>query len=184
MEVILSHQGSLRGSEDNGSLLQKVPLPPSVPLTLQQATSNPHLQTPGHSRASLLWGHCSFLLGPGAQGSLCAIQESVSPVLCKFWQLFGGVNGDLLQEGLCHTQVCCTQSPCPCGRPLMTHMRYKPNPGWIRTHLNGASLVAQMVKNLLAMQDTQIPSLGLEDTWRREYPLQYSCLENLMNNGA
>ena len=32
----------------------------------------------------------------------------------------GGVNGDLLQEGLCDTQVCCTQSPCPCGRPLLT----------------------------------------------------------------
>ena len=43
------------------------------------------------------------------------------PVLCKFWQLHGGVNGDLLQEGLCHTQVCCMQSPCPCGRPLLTH---------------------------------------------------------------
>ena len=42
------------------------------------------------------------------------------PVLCKFWQLCGGVNGDLLQEGLCHTQVCCTQSPCPCGSPLLT----------------------------------------------------------------
>ena len=42
------------------------------------------------------------------------------PVLCKFWWLYGGVNGDLLQEGLCHTQVCCTQSPCPCGRPLLT----------------------------------------------------------------
>ena len=42
------------------------------------------------------------------------------PVLCKFWQLYGGVNDDLLQEGLCHTQVCCTQSPCPCGRPLLT----------------------------------------------------------------
>ena len=42
------------------------------------------------------------------------------PVLCKFLQLYGGVNGDLLQEGLCHTQVCCTQSPCPCGRPPPT----------------------------------------------------------------
>ena len=106
------------------------------------------------------------------------------PLLCKFLQLCGGVNGNLLQKGLCHTQVCCTQSLCPCSRPLLTHMRYKPNPGWIRTHLNGAFLVAQMVKNLLAMQETQIPSLGWEDTWRREYPLQYSCLENLMNNGA
>ena len=40
------------------------------------------------------------------------------PVLCKFWQLYGGVNGDLLQEDLCHTH---TQSPCPCSRPLPTH---------------------------------------------------------------
>ena len=30
-----------------------------------------------------------------------------------------GVNGDP-QEGLCHTQVCCTRSPCPCSRPLLT----------------------------------------------------------------
>ena len=32
------------------------------------------------------------------------------PVLCKFWQLYGGVNGEVLQEGLCHDQDCCTQS--------------------------------------------------------------------------
>ena len=40
----------------------------------------PPPETPGHSRASLgqsLVGHCSFLLGPGAQGSVCALQESV-----------------------------------------------------------------------------------------------------------
>ena len=84
----------------------------------------PPLETPGHSRASLgqsLVG--SLLLSPGSwctQGSVCALQESVSPVLCKFWWLYGRVNGDLLQEGLCHTQVCCTQSPCPCDRPLLT----------------------------------------------------------------
>ena len=51
---------------------------------------------------------------------VCALQESISPVLCKFWQLYGGVDGNLLQEGLCHTQVCCNQSPGPCGRPLLT----------------------------------------------------------------
>ena len=43
------------------------------------------------------------------------------PVLCKFWQLYSGVNDDLVQEALCHTQVCCTQSPWPCGSPLLTH---------------------------------------------------------------
>ena len=82
----------------------------------------PLLETPGHSQASLgqsLVG--SLLLSPGsccAQGFVCALQESVSPVLCKFWWLYGGVNGYLLQEGLCHTQVCCTKSPRPCSRPL------------------------------------------------------------------
>ena len=37
------------------------------------------LEAPGHSEASLgqsLVGHCSFLLGPGAQGSVCALQVS------------------------------------------------------------------------------------------------------------
>ena len=43
------------------------------------------------------------------------------PALCKFWWLYAGVNGNLLQEGLCHTQVCCPQNPWPCGRPLLTH---------------------------------------------------------------
>ena len=84
----------------------------------------PLLETPGHSQESLAQSLVgSLLLSPGswcAQGFVCALQESVSPVLCKFWQLYGGVNGDLLQEGLCHTQVCCTQSPCPCGSPLLT----------------------------------------------------------------
>ena len=81
-------------------------------------TSNSH----GQDWVSLLWGYCSFLLGPGAQGSVCALQVSVFAVLCKFWRLSGGVNGDLLQEGLCHTQVRCTQSLCPCSSPLLTHI--------------------------------------------------------------
>ena len=32
-----------------------------------------------------------------------------------------------------------------------------------------ASLVAQMIKNPPTMQETQIRSLGCEDTWRREW---------------
>ena len=81
-------------------------------------------ESPGHSWASLGQSLVrSLLLSPGswcAQGVVCALQECVSPVLCKFWWFYGGVSGDLLQEGLCHTQVCCTQSPWPCGRPLLT----------------------------------------------------------------
>ena len=98
-------------------------LPNSVPPTLQQATTNPRLSlrlldTHRQVWVSLLWGHCSFLLGPGAQGSVCALQEYF-PALCKFWQFYSGVNCDLLQEGLCHTQVCCTQIPCPFRSPLL-----------------------------------------------------------------
>ena len=104
------------GNEDNGSLLQKIPWmycychcpqPCSRPLLTMSL-----LETPRHSWASL--GH-----------SLCGVTAPVSwvrvhisfywypprvyfPVLCKFWQIYGGVNGDLLQEALCHTQVCCT----------------------------------------------------------------------------
>ena len=50
---------------------------------------------------SLLWDHCSFLLSPGMQKFLFVPSKIVSPVVCKFWRLFGEVNGDLLQEGLC-----------------------------------------------------------------------------------
>ena len=85
----------------------------------------PPPETPGHSRARLgqsLMG--SLLLSPQSwctQGSVCALQESVSPVLGKFWQLCGGISGDFLQEGLCHTQGYCTQSLCPCSSQLLTH---------------------------------------------------------------
>ena len=49
-----------------------------------------------------------------------------------------------------------------------------------------ASLVAQTVKNLPAMQETQVPSLGLGRTpgEGRGYPFQYSSLENAMDKEA
>ena len=55
----------------------------SVPLTLQQAPTNPHLHqkpldTHGQVWVSLLWGHCSFLLGPGAHKVLFVPSKSVS----------------------------------------------------------------------------------------------------------
>ena len=95
----------------------------SVPPALQQATADPHhnqrlLDTHGQVWVSLLWGYCSFLLGPGAHMVLFVPTRVCFPVLCKFWWLCGGANGDLLQGGLCHTQVCCTQGPC--SSPLLT----------------------------------------------------------------
>ena len=50
-----------------------------------------------------IWYNCSAVYGLSA------------------WRLYGGIDGDLFQEPLCHTQVCRTQSPCPFGRPLLTH---------------------------------------------------------------
>ena len=45
--------------------------------------------------------------------------------------------------------------------------------------------MAQMVKILPAMKETQIQSLGQEDPLKREWhPLQQSCLKNTMDRGA
>ena len=80
----------------------------------------PPLETHGHLPASLGPSRVgSLLLSPGSWCTrFCLCPSRVCfPVLCKFWLLYGGVNGDLLQEGLCRTQVCCTQSPCPAAVP-------------------------------------------------------------------
>ena len=45
--------------------------------------------------------------------------------------------------------------------------------------------MAQTVKNLLAMWETWVRSLGWEDPLEEGMnPLQYSCLENSMDRGA
>ena len=87
----------------------------SVPPTLQQATTDPRLylrlsDTHMQVRDSLLWVTAPFSLVLVHKVLLCPPRIYL-PVFCKFWLLYSGVNGDLLQEGLCHTQVCCTQSP-------------------------------------------------------------------------
>ena len=117
-------------NEDNGDLLHKV-------LFMHYHTQCPrpsagHYRpmplpgTSGHSKASLgQYFMGSLLLSPGSwyiQSFVCALQESVSQILCKFWWLYGGLNGALLQEGLCHTQVYCTQRPCPCSSPLLADL--------------------------------------------------------------
>ena len=56
----------------------------SVPPALQQATTNPYLHqrlldTLRHVWVSLLWGHCSFLLGPGAHKVLFEPSKSLFP---------------------------------------------------------------------------------------------------------
>ena len=82
----------------------------------------PLLETPGHSQASL---------GQTLVGSLLLSSESwctsfclhpprvCFPVLCKFWQLYSGVNGDLLQ-GLMPYPSLLHPEPHPGSRPLLT----------------------------------------------------------------
>ena len=81
------------------------------------------LETPGHSQASLGQSLVeSLFLSPGSWYIRFYLYPPrvCFPVLCKLWQFYGGVNGDLLQKGLHHTQICCTQSPCPHGSLLLT----------------------------------------------------------------
>ena len=59
----------------------------SVPSMQQQATSNPHLcqrLLDPHRQVwvSLLWGHCSFLLGPGAHRVVFVPSKSLFPQSC------------------------------------------------------------------------------------------------------
>ena len=80
--------------------------------------------------------------------------------LVLFWQLYGRVNGDLLQDGFCHTQVCCTQpypscctqNPCPCSSPLLTCA----STGDAETQFP----CGPEGQHLPAMWETQVQSLG------------------------
>ena len=62
-------------------------LPHSVPPTLQQATTDPRLHwrlldTHRQVWVSLLWEHCSFLLGPGADKLSFVPSKSLFPQSC------------------------------------------------------------------------------------------------------
>ena len=70
---------------------------------------------------SLFWGHCSFLLDLSMHRVLFVPSKNLFPQSCVSSGGSMWVNCDLLQEGLCHTQVFCTRDPYPCSRPLLTH---------------------------------------------------------------
>ena len=84
----------------------------------------PPLETPGHSQASLdqsLMG--SLLLSSGSwctQGSVCALQQFLSQSCVWSGNSMVGLMVTSSKR-IYYTQVCCTQSPCPCGSPLLTH---------------------------------------------------------------
>ena len=82
----------------------------------------PPRETPGCSWAglsqSLLWGHCSFLLGPGTHKALFVPSKSLFP---QSWVSSGGSVVGLMVTSSKRTYVYCTQSPCPFARPLRTY---------------------------------------------------------------
>ena len=58
----------------------------------------------------------SLLLSPGpwyAQGSVCALPESVSPVLCKFWQLCGGLMATSSKRAYAIPRATAPRAPAP-----------------------------------------------------------------------
>ena len=116
------------GNEDNGDLLHKVPCMHCYTQCPQPCSRPPLTQASGRdswrhkgksgSVSCVVTAPCSWVL---VHTRFCFCPPRICfPVLCKFWRLYGVVNGDLLQEGLCHTHVCCTQSPCPHSSPLLT----------------------------------------------------------------
>ena len=139
------------------------------------------LETPGRARASVR----QSLVGVSAPYSwvlvhtrFCLCPPRVYfPVLCKLWQLYGGVNGNLLKEGLCHTQVCCTHSPCPCSSALLTCT----STGDTRTKL---CLSLCGVSGSWCAQDLFEPSERLWWEWgfiiNVNSPLLPSCWKNLI----
>ena len=107
----LSHQGSQDQTMVEGMKIMETSFRRSHACAAALSAPNPAaghhrprlpLETPGRSQASpgqSLVG--PLLLSPGSWCTrFCLCPPRVCfPVLCKFWQLYGGVNGDLLQEG-------------------------------------------------------------------------------------
>ena len=92
------------GNEDNGNLLQKVPCemshcypqcpqPCSRPL-LTHASNGDSWTLTGKSGSVSYGVTASFFWVLVHTDSVCALQECF-PILYKFWQLYGGVNGNL-----------------------------------------------------------------------------------------
>ena len=76
----------------------------SAPPALQQAATGPHLcwrllDTHGQVWVSFLWGHCSFLLGPGAHKVLFVPSKSLFPQSCVSSVIkFTGLQSQILWE--------------------------------------------------------------------------------------
>ena len=118
------------GNEDNGNLPQKIPCMHRYSPCPQPCSRPPPIHAfaggsppPTGKSGSVSCGVTAPFSWVLVHTRFCLCPPRVcfpSPVwvlaaLCR-------VNGNLLQDGLCHAQVYCTQSPCLCSSPLLTHM--------------------------------------------------------------
>ena len=98
----------------------------SVPPTLQQATTDPRLcwrllETPRQVWVSLLWGHCSFLLGPGAHKVLFVSSKSLFPQsYVSSGSSMVGLMATSSKRVYAIPRSAAPRAPAPCGRPLLT----------------------------------------------------------------
>ena len=102
------------GSEDAGDLLQRVPCRHCYPQCPQPCDRPPPTQpserlldTHRQVWVSLSRDRCSFLLGPGA------LLASVSPVLCKFWWLYGGLMATSSKRAYATPRPAAPRAPAP-----------------------------------------------------------------------
>ena len=74
-------------------------------------------ETPGHSQARLgqyLVGSLLLSLGSWCtQGSVCTLPESVSPVLCKLWRLYGELMATSSQRAYAVPTSTAPRAPAP-----------------------------------------------------------------------
>ena len=116
------------GSEDDGDLLQNA-LAHTATLSAPDPAAGhcqcmPLPETPdthGQVWASLFWGHCSLLLGPGAHKVLFFPSKSLFPQSCVS---SGCPMVELMatssNRAYAIPRPVAPQSPWPCGRPLLT----------------------------------------------------------------
>ena len=106
------------GNEDNGDLLQKVPCMHCCTQCPQPCSRTPltHASTVYSWTLRGMSGSVSYGVLSGSlctHGFVCALLESVSPVLCKFWQLYGGLMATSSKRAYAIPRSAAPKAPAP-----------------------------------------------------------------------